>query len=167
MLAPCCLLVYNSYSNYLVAPKMPFPVSVSKPKSNLSLFEIRVFFFPDWSFSFHHINFCLVDYSSLWTYQIAFLWHDFSSIQFSLSVMPDSLRIHGLQHTRPTCPSPTPRVYSNSGAWSQWCHLTLSYSVVPFSSHLQSFPASGGQSIGVSASASVLPMNIQDWFPLK
>ena len=91
--------------------------------------------------------------------------------------MSDSLRPHGLQHTRPPCPSPTPRVYSDSYPWSRWCHPTISSSVVPFSSCLQSFPASGsflmsqffasgGQSTGVSASTSVLPMNIQDWFPL-
>ena len=83
---------------------------------------------------------------------------------------------HGLQHTRPPCPSPTPGVYSNSFPLSQWCYPTVSSSVIPFSSHIQSFPASGSfpmsqffapgsQSIGVSASASVLPMNIQDWFP--
>ena len=101
----------------------------------------------------------------------------FSSVQFSHWVMSNSLRPHGLQHTRPPCLSPTPRVYSNSCALSQWCHTTISFSVVPFSSHLQSFPASqsfqmsqlfalGGQSTGVSSSASVLPMNIQDWFPL-
>ena len=98
-----------------------------------------------------------------------------SSVQFSCSLMPDSLQSHGPQHTRPPCPSPTPGVYSCPLSW--WCHPTISSSVVPFSSHLQSFPASGsfqisqffslgGQSIGVSASASVLPMNIQDWFPL-
>ena len=97
--------------------------------------------------------------------------------QFSLSVMSDSLSPHEPQHTRPPCPSPTPRVYSNSCPLSQWWHPAISSSVVPFSSHLQSFPASGyfqmnqfftsgGQSIGVSASTSVLPMNIQDWFPL-
>ena len=89
--------------------------------------------------------------------------------------MSDSLWPHELQHARPPWPSPTPRVYSNSCPLSQWCHSTISSSVIPFSSHLQSasgsFPmsqffASGGQSIGVSASASVLPMNIQDWFPL-
>ena len=101
----------------------------------------------------------------------------FSSVQFSHSVMSDSLRTHGLQHTRLPCTSPTPGAYSNSCPLSQWCHPTISSSVVPFSSCLQSFPpsgsftrsqffASGGQSIGVSASASVLPMNIQDWFPL-
>ena len=98
------------------------------------------------------------------------------SVQFSLSVMSDSLWPHGLQHTRPPCPSPTPGVYSNSCPLSQWCHPTISSFVVPFSSCLQSFPASGsfqmsqlftpgGQSIGVSASTSVLPMNIQDWSP--
>ena len=99
------------------------------------------------------------------------------SVQFSYSVVSDSLWPHGLQHTRAPCPSPTPRVYSNSCPLSRWCHPTISSPVVPFSSHLQSFPASGSfpmsqlfasgsQSIGVSASASVLPMNIQDWFPL-
>ena len=99
-----------------------------------------------------------------------------SSVQFSNSVVSDSLRPHKLQHTRPPCPSPTPRVHSNSHPSSRWCHPTIS-SVIPFSSRLQSFPSSGsfqmsqfftpsGLSIGVSASASVLPMNIQDWFPL-
>ena len=99
-----------------------------------------------------------------------------SSVQFSHSVVSNFLWPHGLQHTRPPCPSPTPGVYSNSRPLSWWCHLTTSSSIVPFS-HLQSFPASrsfqmsqlftsGGQSIGVSASISVLPMNIQDWFPL-
>ena len=91
--------------------------------------------------------------------------------------MSNSLQPHGLQHIRPPCPSPTPRVYSNSCPLSQWYHPTISSSVVPFSSCLQSFLASesfqmsqlftsGDQSFGVSASASVLPMNIQDWFPL-
>ena len=91
--------------------------------------------------------------------------------------MSDSLWPHGLQHTRPPCPSPTPGVHSNSCALSQWCHPTITSSLVSFSSCLQSFPASesfqmsqffasGGQSIGVSASTLVLPMNIQDWFPL-
>ena len=100
-----------------------------------------------------------------------------SSVQFSHSVMSDSLRPHGLQHTRPPGPSSTPRIYSNSCPLSLWCHPTISSSVVSFSSCLQSFQASvsfqmsqlfesGGQSIGVSASASVLPMNIQDCFPL-
>ena len=96
------------------------------------------------------------------------------SVQFSCLV---SLEPHGLQHARPPCPSPMPRVYSNSCPSSRWYHPSISSSVIPFSSHLQSFPASGsfqmsqfftsdGQSIRVSASASVLPMNIQDWFPL-
>ena len=100
-----------------------------------------------------------------------------SSVQFIHSVVSDSLQPHGLQHARLPCPSPTPRAYSNSCPLSWWCHPTISFSVIPFSFRLQSFPASGsfqmsqlfasgGQSIGVSASASVLPMNIQDWYPL-
>ena len=100
-------------------------------------------------------------------------------VQFSCSVMSNSLRLHGLQHTRLPCPSPTPRVYSNSCLTSQWCHPTISSSIIPFSSHLQSFLASGSflvesvlrirwpMCFGVSASASVLPMYIQDWFPLE
>ena len=98
----------------------------------------------------------------------------FSLVQFSHSVVSDSLQPHGLQHARLPCPSPTPGTYSNSSPPSRWCHPTSSSSVVPFSSCLQSFPTSGsfpmsqffasdGQSIGVSASASVLPMNIQDF----
>ena len=101
----------------------------------------------------------------------------FSSVQFSHSVMSNSSQPHGPQHARPPCPSPTLRVYSNSSPLSQWCHPTISSSVIPFSSCPQSFPVSGsfpmsqlftsgGQSIAVSASASVLPMNIQEWFPL-
>ena len=97
--------------------------------------------------------------------------------QFSRSVKSDSLGPHVLQHARPPCPLPTPRVYSDSCPLSRWCHPTISSSVVPFSSCPQSFPASrafkmsqlfvsGGQSIGASVSASVLPVNIQGWFPL-
>ena len=100
-----------------------------------------------------------------------------SSVQFSCSVLSHSLLPHGFQHARSPCPSPTPGVYSDSCPLNPWCHPTILSSVSPFSSCLQSFPASGsfqlsqffasgGQSIGVSASASVLPMNIQDWFPL-
>ena len=98
-----------------------------------------------------------------------------NSVQLSYSVMSDCLGPHGLQHARLSCPSPTPGAYSNSCPLNWWCHPTNSSSVIHFSSHLQSFPASGsfpmsqllasgGQRIGVSAS--VLPMNIQDWFPL-
>ena len=99
------------------------------------------------------------------------------NVQFSCSVVSDSLRPHGLQHARLPCLSPTPRACSNSCPSHRWCHPTISSSVTPFSSHLWSFPAagsfqrsrffaSGSQSIGVSASASVLTMNIQDWFPV-
>ena len=99
-----------------------------------------------------------------------------ASVQFSCSVMSNSLWTHGLQHTRPPCPSPAPRVYPNSCPLSWWCHPTISCSVIPFSC-LQSFPASGSfpmsqfftsgdQSIGVSASISVPQMNTQDWSPL-
>ena len=98
------------------------------------------------------------------------------SVQFSCWVVYNSLRPHGLQHARPLCQSPAPRVYTNYCPLSRWCHPTISSSVVPFSSCLQSFSASesfpvsqlfasGGQSIGVSASTSVLPMNTQDWSP--
>ena len=103
--------------------------------------------------------------------------HWFSSVHFSRSVASDSLQPHGLQNTRPPCPSPTPGVDSNSCPLSWWCHPTISSSVVPFSSCPQSLPASGSfpmshlfasgsHNIGLSASTSVLPMNTQDWFPL-
>ena len=102
----------------------------------------------------------------------------FSSVQFSHLVMSNSLQAYGLQHARFPCPSPTTRVYSNLCPLSQWCHPNISSSVIPFSSHPQSFPASGcspmsqfftsgSQSIGASASTLVLPTNIQDWFPLE
>ena len=98
--------------------------------------------------------------------------------QFSCSVVSDSLRPHGPQHARLHCPSSTPGAYANSCPLSRWCHPAILSSVIPFSSHLQSFPASGslqmsqffesgGQSIGVSASVSVLPMNTQDWSLLE
>ena len=104
-------------------------------------------------------------------------WPLFLIVQLSSSVVSNSLWPHGLQHTRLPCPSPTPRDYSNSCPSSWWCHPTISSSVVPFSSHLQSFPASGsfpmsqffasgGLSTRVSASGWVLPMNTQDWSPL-
>ena len=106
------------------------------------------------------------------------IFSDFSSVQFSRSVVFDSLRPHELLHARPPCPSPTPRVHSNSCPSSRWCHPAVSSSVVPFSSCPQSLPASesfpmsqlfawGGQSTGVSALASVLPKNAQDWSPLE
>ena len=102
----------------------------------------------------------------------------FSSVQFSRSVMSDSLQPHESLHARPPCPSPTPGVHSNSHPLSQWCHPTISSSVVPISSCLQPFPASesfqmsqvfpsGGQSVGGSALTSILPMNIQDWISFR
>ena len=112
---------------------------------------------------------CSVSYTSFFTAD------DF--VQFSCSVVSDSLWPHGLQHIRLLCPSPSPGVPSNSCPSSRWCHPAISSSVVPFSSCLQSFPASGsftmsqffapsGQSIGASASTTVLPMNTEGWFPL-
>ena len=111
----------------------------------------------------------------MWQLQRLITQYFHSSLQFSSSVVSDSLRPHELKHTRPPCPSSTPGVHPNPCSLSWWCHPTISSSVVPFSSCPQSFPesgsfqmsqffASGGQSIGVSASASVLPVNIQDWF---
>ena len=101
----------------------------------------------------------------------------FCSVQFSRSLVSNTLRPHGLQHARPPCPSPPPGAWSNSCPSHWWCHPTISSPVIPFSSHLQAFPASGsfpmsqlfasgGQRIRVSSPVLVLPMNIQDWFPL-
>ena len=112
---------------------------------------------------------------SLWLFNF---YAEFSSVNFSRSVVSDSLWAHEPQYTRPLCPSPTPRVYPNPCPMCRWCHPTISSSVVPFSSSPQSFPASGsfqmnqlstsgGWSIGVSASTSVPPMNTQDWSPLR
>ena len=104
-------------------------------------------------------------------------WFIYTNQFSSVTVMSDSLRPHELQHTRPPCPSPTPGAYPNSCPLSRWCHPTISSSVAPFSFCPQSFPASGtfpmsqllasgGQSIGASASSLVLPRSIKDWFPL-
>ena len=120
----------------------------------------------------------------IWHYILYFLfititggWKLLASLLFSHSVLSESFHPHGLQHTRLPCPSLCPRACSNSGTFNQWCHPTISSSVVPFSSCLQSFPsssfflmgqffASGGQNTEVSASTSVILMNIQDWFTL-
>ena len=122
----------------------------------------------------HRANYCSKNWRDTDTQRITTYW---SSVQFSRSVVSDSLQPHEPQHARPSCPSPTPRVYWNSCPLSRWCHPTISSSVIPFSSRPQSFPASGsfpmsqlftsgGQRTRVSASASVFPMNIQDWFSL-
>ena len=113
----------------------------------------------------------------LWNIQKKLWGFSDGSVQLSHSVVSNSLQSHGLQHARLPCPSPSPRVCLNSCPLSQWCHPTNSSSVIPFSSCLQSFPASGsfpmsqffasgGQTIGASILASVLPINIQDWSPL-
>ena len=122
---------------------------------------------------------CSLPFNLFWLLHACFVctWF-FSSVQFSHSVVSDSLWPYEPQHTRPPCPSPTLRVHPNPCPLSQWCHPAISSSFVPFSSCRQSFPASGsfpmsqlfksgGQNIGVSALASVLPMNTQDWSPLE
>ena len=117
-----------------------------------------------------------ITHSKCTSYFSVYSGTQFSSVQFSRSVVSDCLWPHGLQYIRLPCPSPTPRACSNSSPLSRWCHPTISSPVIPFFC-LQSFSASGsflssqffasgGQCIGVSASASVLPVNIQDWFPL-
>ena len=117
------------------------------------------------------------DWATLLSFTLKLTQHCKSTMWFSHYVMSDSLQPHGLQHTRLLCPSLPPGVCSNSCPVSRWCHLTISSSATLFSFCLQSFPASGsfpvswlfesgGQTIGASASSSVLPMNIQDWFPL-
>ena len=123
------------------------------------------------------IDWSVQDYSFPTDCCFTFVLESSKAVQFSCTVMSDSLWPHGLQHARPPCLSPTPGIYPNSCPLSQWCHPTISSSVIPFSSCLQFFPAlgsfpisrlfiSGGQSVGTSALASVLPMNIQGWFPL-
>ena len=133
-------------------------------------------------FSMHRTASCLFLLRGFWIATLTYcaIWPQsvqVSSVQFSHSVMSDSLWPHELQHARPPCPSPTPGVHPNSCPLSWWCHPAILSSVIPFSSCLQSFPtsgsfqmsqlfASGGQSIGVSASKSVLPTYTQDWHPL-
>ena len=140
-----------------------------------------------WQFSFYNsklphnsvtvTNMIWMPLLVIWVILIFLNFLQFSSVQFSRSIVSDSLLPHGLQHPSPPCPSPNPGAYSNSCPLSWWCHPTISSSVTPFSSCPQSFPesesfpvsrlfTSGGQSTGASALASVLPMNIQDWFPL-
>ena len=136
--------------------------------------------------NYKRIQFYVIQHYIIQCYAITFnqrilnFYHvqGYLSLQFSCSVLFDSLWLHGVQHARLPCPSTNPRPYSNSCSLSQWWHPTNSSSVVPFSSRLQSFPVSGsfqisqlfalgGPSIGVSASTSILPMNTQDWSPLE
>ena len=145
-------------------------------------FNLHIFGFLYWIYIVFAINkqkkfHDNVIFSANAPWEIIGKFYQFSSVQFSHSVMSDSLWPHESEHARPTCPSQTPRVYSNSCPSSRWCHPAISSSVVPFSSCPQSLPASGSfpmsqlftwgrQSIGVSASASGLPMNTQGWSPL-
>ena len=130
-------------------------------------------------YSIHFLNFSYIYLCDFHMHLLSNsdLQFQFSSVQFSRSVMSDSLGLHESQHARPPCPSPTSGVHSNSRPWSQWCHPAISSSVVPFSSCPQSLPASesfpmsqlftwGGQSTAVSALALVLPKNTQDWSAL-
>ena len=133
-------------------------------------------FMENWKPEVSRLDFSVQIFWYLYTILVSFPFV-FQLSQFSSLVMSNTLWPHGMESSRPPCLSPTPRVCSNSCQSRWWCHPTISSSVVPFSSCLQSFPASvsfpvsqlftsGGQSIGVSASASVLPMNILDWSPL-
>ena len=126
-------------------------------------------------FFFNIVNWMIIALQCCVGFWCKTMWISYSSVR---SVVSDCLRPHGLQHARPPCPSPTPGACSNSCPSSQWCHPTIASSVIPFFCCPQSLPASGsfpvsqffasgGQSIGVSASASVFAVNIQDWFPLE
>ena len=145
---------------------MLFVIESLQLRKNITEISKHIFRYEKWRKNSHiSLNFYLMHWKSM-----------FSSVQFSCSVMFDSLWPHESQHARPPCPSPSPGVHSNSHPLSQWCHPAISSSVVPFSSCPQSLPASrsfptsqlftsGGQGIGVSASASVLAMNTQGWSP--
>ena len=165
---PCPLSQWCVQPSHPRFPPLPLSLTLSQHKG---LFQ--------WVISLHQVAKVLdlqqQHQSFQWIPRVNFL--SVSSVQFSHSVTSNSRQPHGLQHTRPTCPSPIPGVYSNPCPLTQWCHPAISSSVVPFSSCLQSSPASGsfqmiqfftsdGQSIGVSASKSVILMNVQGWFPL-
>ena len=159
----------GQWCSHEIKTPAPWKKSYDKPKQHIKKqrhhFANKGPYSQSYGFSSSHVWMWELDYKEC------------CSIQFSHSVVSDSLQPQGLQHTRPPCPSSTPGAYSNSCPLSQWCHPTISSSVIPFSSCLQSFPApgsspmsqffaSGGQSTGVSASTLVLPMNTQDWSPL-
>jgi len=166
---------HHCAQNLFITPKRNFvPVSNNSPSPPSSnSWKMLIYFLPLWVYLFwtFHLN------RSIQYVIFNWLLSPQSVSQFSCSVMSDSLRPHGLQHARLPRLPPTPKAYSNSCPSHHWCHPTISSSAVPFSSCLPSFPASGsfsmsqffasgGQSIGASASMSVLPMNIRDWFPL-
>ena len=179
------IMNYNSLSGYIISYLYEFYI-VSRISALVRLIiQYNLIFVTFWQYIPYQMN--LINFSlekclkALWSTpklakgQKNFI--QFGSVQSSRSVMSDPLWLRGLQHARLPCPSPAPGVYSTSCASSWWYHSTISSSVIPFSSCLQSFPASGsfqmsqffvsgGQSIGVAASASVLPMNIQDLFLL-
>ena len=153
------MLSWTSSSTCPYLPVGPWHFAVRKACSSLSVIYLSTTGSESWALTFQKL-----------------FNRSFSSVQFSCSVVSGSLWPHESQHARPPCPSPTPGVYSNSCPSSRWCHPAVSSSVVPFSSCPQSLPASGSfpmsqhfawgsQSIGVSFSASVLPMNTQDWSP--
>ena len=163
----CCYKSLSLYTAFEILWSFLFSLSLS-----FSFFTYYYFFYIYYLFTFPTVLFPLQLIFNVYTS------FQFSSVQFSGSVVPDSLWPHEPQHARPPCPSPTPGVQPNPCPSSWWCHPTISSSVVRFSSCSQSFPASGpfpmsqlftsgGQSIGISASTSVLPMNTQDWTPLE
>ena len=165
-----CFPIYL-WLHWLQHARLPCPSPIPRAYSNSC--ALSWWCHPAISSSVVPFSSCLQSFPASVSFPISEI---FTSVQFSRSVVSDSLQPHGLQHTRLPCPSATPGAYTNSTPSSQWCHQTISSSVIPFSS-LQFFPASGsfpmsqffasgGQSIGTSASLSVLPMNIQDWFSL-
>ena len=174
LLQTICIRLFIEGSLKHAAVPRGCETAICSLKQNWNLLD-KIWEYQKWrlSFSCHRLS------PAVYKYNDGFLkiHPSFSSVQFNCSVVSDSLQPHGLQHAKPPCPAPTPRACSNSCPSYPWCHPTIKSSVIPFSPLLQSFPASGsfpmsqfftsgGQSIGVSTSTSVLPMNIQSWFPL-
>ena len=165
-----------SSESFIVFKNLKMKVSLARDGQPLTKLLTHLIGIWSWQLKAHVSLFFLWPSNKIYVWKPC-LWRQLISVQFSRSVVSDSLWPHELQHARPHCPSPSPGVHSNSRPLSRWCHPAISSSVIPFSSCPQSFPASGcfqmsrlfasgGQSIGVSASTSALPMNIQDWSPL-